>query len=127
MPAGRPVNYDAKVNRLIAELRKALVAREAARIEGAVAAHIDGLVSSLQAGVHIGGARQTAMGAPVTSADAPRVAAAAKSRGRKRRSAASRQAQAARMKAYWKARKAAEAKEATGARKHGMAPGMKVK
>lgn len=111
MPAGRPVNYDAKINRLVAELRKAVVAREAARIEGAVASHIDGLVASLQGGVHVGGARQTATGAPVASADAPRVTATAKAPGRKRRSVASRQAQAAKMKAYWKARKAAEARD----------------
>lgn len=123
MPAGRPVNYDAKINRLIAELRKALVAREAARIEGAVASHIDGLVASLQAGVHVGGARQVALAVPVASVNAPRVTtAAATPKGRKRRSAASRQAQAVKMKAYWKARKAAEAEGETGGKRKGATP-----
>ena len=112
MPPGRPLNRDAKIARLIADLRKALVAREAARIEGAVASHINELVASLQSGIHVGGARQAA----VVSAAAPTAvpAAASKPKGRKRRSAASRKLQAAKMKAYWAARKAKEGKGKAG-------------
>ena len=117
MPPGRPLNHDARVARLIADLRKALVAREAARIEGAVASHIDGLVASLQSGIHVGGARQAAMVSESTPAAVP---TAAKPKGRKRRSAASRKAQGAKMKAYWAARKAKEGK-GKGAPKSGAA------
>lgn len=68
MPAGRPVNHDAKINRLVAEPRKTLISREAARIEGAVASHLDCLVASLQVGVHLGGAPQAVTAAPAATA-----------------------------------------------------------
>ncbi len=103
MPPGRPTNYDAKIARLVKDLRKTLVAREAARIEAAVSTHVDALVASMS-GVH---PVQTiaAMVRPATDA----AVAFAKKIGRKGRSAASRALQAAKMKAYWAKRKAKEA------------------
>jgi len=117
MPPGRPLNHDAKIARLIADLHKALVAREAARIEGAVASHINDLVASLQSGIHVGGARQATMVSAPTPAAAPTTS---KTKGRKRRSAASRKAQAAKMRKYWAERKAKEGK-GKGAPKPGAA------
>jgi hypothetical protein len=103
MPPGRPTNYDAKIARLVKDLRKTLVAREAARIEASVSKHVDALVASMS-GAHPVHA-MVEMVKPATDA----AVAFAKKIGRKGRSAASRAVQAAKMKAYWAKRKAKEA------------------
>ena len=77
MPPGRPTNHDAKIARLINELRKALVAREMAKIDVAVGAHVDALVRGLAKSA--GESDATMDPLPV-----------AKTSGRKGRSAASR-------------------------------------
>ncbi len=96
MPAGRPTNHDAKIARLINELRKALVAREMAKIDVAVGVHVDALVRGLAKSE--GGSDATMDPLPV-----------AKKSGRKGRSAASRALQARKMKAYWAKKKEAKA------------------
>ena len=114
MPAGRPTNYDAKIARLVKELRRTLVAREIARIEASVSKLVDTLVASMR-GIDVGGAHPgqaiVAMAKPAKEA----AVALAKKIGRKGRSAASRALQAAKMKAYWAKRKAKEAKAGKGA------------
>lgn len=120
MPAGRPVNYDAKINRLVAELRKALVAREVAKIEASVSKHMGALVNEFDEPIIVGnGVVAPTRSAPTDEARTDEPARAATRHVRKGRSAASRQAQAAKMKAYWKARKASEAKGAAGSMKKG--------
>ena len=108
MPPGRPTNYDAKIARLVKELRKTLVAREAARIEASVSKHVDALVASMR-GVDIGGAHPAHTIAETLIAAKDAAVATVKRVGRKGRSAASRALQAAKMKAYWAKRKAKEA------------------
>lgn len=106
MPPGRPTNYDAKIVRLVRDLRKTLVAREAARIEASVAKHVDALVASIQGGVAHPAQTIAAMVKPAKDA----AVAMVKKLRRKGRSAASRALQAAKMKAYWAKRKATEAR-----------------
>ena len=110
MPPGRPTNYDAKIARLVKELRKTLVAREAARIEAAVSRHVDALVASMS-GIDIGGAHPAHTIAETVKAAKDAAVATVKRVGRKGRSAASRALQAAKMKAYWAKRKAEKAKK----------------
>ena len=113
MPPGRPTNYDAKIARLVKELRKTLVAREAARIEAAVAKHVDALVASIQgSGIAHPVPTLAAMVKPAKAA----AVALVKGLRRKGRSAASRALQAAKMKAYWAKRKANEAKAGKGSK-----------
>lgn len=50
MPPGRKPNLDAKINRLIADLRNALVARETSRIEATVGSRVEALVAGLSKG-----------------------------------------------------------------------------
>ena len=89
MPPGRPTNYDAKIARLVKELRKTLVAREAARIEASVSKHVEALVASMSSAHPV----QTIAAMVKPAADA--AVAFAKNVGRKGRSAASRALQAA--------------------------------
>lgn len=110
MPPGRPTNYDARIARLVKELRKTLVARETARIEASVSKHVDALVASMS-GIDIGGAHPAQTIAAIVKPVKDAVVAIAKKVGRKGRSAASRALQAARMKAYWAKRKANEGKD----------------
>jgi len=111
MPSGRRPNLDKRIADLIGQLRKALVAREQARSESTVAAQMAALVSELQGG-HVA----TAPTPPVTAAPV----AVSKRGNRKPRSAASRAAQGAKMKAYWAKRRAAQTK---GGQKVGAAKG----
>lgn len=113
MPPGRPANHDKKIARLIADLRKALVARETAKIEATVSKSVDALVASMQGGIHGGGAPVQ----PVAASIAPTVTVAAPAVKKKGRSAASRALQARMMKAYWAARKAKESKAKGAAKK----------
>ena len=93
MPRGRPTNHDKKIALLIAQLRRALVSREQARVEGQVALHVDALVQGLRDG-HAAAAATGA--APAKPAAAP---AARSGKGNRRpRSAASRKAQSLKMK-----------------------------
>ena len=91
----RPTNHDKKIADLISQLRRALVARESAKIEETVDAQMDGLVAGLT------GARIVGNGAvaPVTPTAAPTT--------KKRRSwtPAAKKAAKARMKAWWAARR----------------------
>lgn len=114
MPPGRKPNLNSKIARLIADLRKALVARETARIEASVSKSVDALVASMQGGVDIGGAHPVQ---PVAATMTPAVTVSAPAAKKKGRSAASRALQAAKMRKYWAARKAKEAK--AGAKKVG--------
>ena len=103
---GRKTNWDKKIAELIADLRRALVAREQDRIEATVAAQMSALVGGLQ-GLDTGIEGRNSATAP----DAPAAAPSAGGRGnRKPRSAESKAKQAAKMRAYWRARKAAESK-----------------
>lgn len=117
MPRGRKPSHDAKIARLIKDLHRAIVARETAKIETAVSHHISGLVDRIQAGVEIGGASQPTNISLITT---PETAAPATKKGRRRkRSVASRALQAKRMRAYWAARKAKEARKAPLAKARG--------
>ena len=97
---GRKTNWDKKVAELIADLRRALVAREQDRIEATVSAQMSSLVGGLTGGDST----------PAPVAPTPSAPAAATGRGnRKPRSAASLAKQAAAMRRSWAKRNAAKA------------------
>jgi hypothetical protein len=91
MPPGRPPNHTARIAALVSQLKAALVAREQAQIEARVQAQIDGVM---------GGTALRSDGAPRRGPGRPRG-----TKNRKPRSEASRAAQAAKMKAYWAAKR----------------------
>ena len=101
MPRGRPVNLDKRVALLVGQLKATLVARARLRIEAQVDERVASLVGGLQSVVE-------ANGVPA----AAEVAAPAPTTGKRTRSAASRAAQAAKMRAYWKQRKAGKGAKA---------------
>lgn len=90
----RPVNHDARINALLGQLRKALFAREQARIAATVDAQMDGLVAGLGKA-----------GAVVVAAPAAPAAPAAATRKRKGWSAAAKAKARLRMQKYWAERK----------------------
>lgn len=91
----RPTNHDKRIDDLLAQLRRALVAKEQARIEATVEAQMAGLVGGLgKSGAAVVAAPAAA--APAASAPAPRK--------RKGWSAAAKAKAKARMKAYWAAK-----------------------
>ena len=95
MPPGRPANLDKRISDLVLQLRKALLAREAARAEASVGAQMQSLMLGLGKGV--GGA-----------AAAPQVVAAAPPAAPKKRrgwNPAARAAAKKRMVAYWAKRR----------------------
>ena len=88
--------HNQRITALVGQLREALVAREQAHIEARVSAQMAVLTKGL--------------GGPDTRAKGG-ISSGGKTTGnRKPRSAASRAKQAARMRAYWKAKKAAAKK-----------------
>jgi|GEM_PF-6664486 len=97
MPSGRRPNLDKRIADLIGQLRKALVAREQARIEATVAAQMAALVAGVQGG-------------HVEAAPTPPVTAAPALKKRRGWNAAARAAAKKRMTAYWAKRQAAQAK-----------------
>ena len=101
---GRKTNWDRKVAELIADLRKALVAREQDRIEATVAAQMSALVGGLAGG--------DSTPAPVAQASSAPAASTAGRGNRKPRSAASLAKQAAAMRRSWARRRAAKSKAA---------------
>lgn len=101
----RPVNHDRKINDLLGQLRRALVAKEQARIEETVALQMAGLVAGLGKGAAV-------VAAPAAPA---RTAAAPVAKKRKGWSAEAKAKARARMVAYWKARRAKEGKRVKGA------------
>jgi hypothetical protein len=109
MPAGRPPNLDKRIAHLIAQLKRALAAREQQRIEAQVAGQVDALVRGLQ-GSGDGAPVKRGPGRPRKDAIAVLAPAAAPVRRRKPRSAASRAQQAKKMKAYWAAKRKAGGK-----------------
>lgn len=91
----RPVNHDKRINELLVQLRRALVAKEQARIEATVEAQMAGLVGGL-------GKAGTAMVASPTSTPVP----ATTPKKRKGWSPSAKAKARERMKKYWAARKA---------------------
>jgi hypothetical protein len=97
MARGRKVNWDAKVKSLVAELRTALVERERTRLETRVNEMVAGIGHGLESAKR------------KVSATAAKVARAAQGkRGVYKRTAAQRKAQAAKMRAYWAAKRKAK-------------------
>lgn len=90
----RPVNHDRKINDLLGQLRRALVAKEQSRIEATVAQQMAGLVAGLGKGAAVGAAPAIAAQAPVATKKRRGWSAAAKAKAK------------ARMKAYWAAKRA---------------------
>lgn len=99
----RPTNHDKRINDLLGQLRRALVAKEQARIEASVEAQMAGLVAGLGNGAAV-----------VASPTAAPAAPAAASR-RKGWSAAAKQKARLRMQKYWAAKRAKEGKRGKGA------------
>jgi hypothetical protein len=93
MPRGRPTNLDKKIAHHIDQLRRALVAREHARIEGQVAVQMAGIVEQL------------GNGAVGNAGAAPSKPAARPTKKRKGWSPAAKAAARERMLARWAARK----------------------
>jgi hypothetical protein len=103
MPRGRKPDLNKRIHALILELKAALVARARQRIEAQVDARVATLVDGLQRVVE-GNSTPSARGASPGAAKP-----SARKGGRKPRSAASRAAQAKKMRAYWKKKKAGKA------------------
>lgn len=94
----RPTNHDKRINDLLGQLRRALVAKEPARIEASVAQQMAGLVAGLGKGAAV-------VAAPVAPAAAPR---------RKGWSAAAKAKARERMQKFWAAKRAKEWKRGKG-------------
>ena len=110
MPPGRPANLDKRISDLVGQLRKALLAKEAAKAEATVGAQMQSLLTGLSRG---GGSGSVAP--IVVEAAAPAAAAPKTSKKRRGWSPAARAAAKARMKAYWAKRKGGRAKAAVAA------------
>jgi hypothetical protein len=118
MSRGRKTNWDARVSALVAELRTALVEREKTRLE----ARVDAMVAGIGHGLDV--ARDGVSRAVAKVAGRAKGAGAMRKRGVYKRSAASRKAQAEKMRAYWAARKKAGTAKRGGrkAKRDGKAP-----
>jgi hypothetical protein len=101
---GRRTNYDARLGNLLDQIRDTIIAREQAQMDRRVSEQIHALVSRLDT-AGLGGPDTKSLGGPDTKSRKP------EKRGSYKRSPAQRKAQAAKMRAYWAAKRVEKAKK----------------